>query len=580
MSISPIIFDRIWAQGSGVRVETMPGTAFTEEARAHLFRIAGKDADGNNVQLSGTVLAKFLRADNQTIDIDGTVTNGVVNLTLVGDCYNVPGRFSLVIYLSDGTATAAIYACVGTVYRGTSGQELDSGTTVPSLAQLEAAYQNALDAANAANTARQGLQDVAFLGMNGATAITVDSDPAVTTDLNDFRTPGVYYAPSSVASAANMLNCPVKANFRMFVVNLNNGQIVNQIIIQRANNSVWMRNYTLSWTQWARLNTTSDPTVRGYGSAIDASNFGDNLTDADNAVPGVVYFLNQCINTENPSKGWSAIAHTPESETGKSGFLVSAAGAISTNNKQSLIQLLFMTNDHIWYRRQVTNNWSNWIQLNEFFAETEINRYYVNTCVDRLKTKLTSSDKFVVFGDSIATGSWVSNFRSAIGISSGNAVKKAVSGAVWGHTSSLTEDKWISTQVAGMTSANWANVKLVILAAGTNDADYSSSISTSEIRTQVQAVIDTIKTAAPNAHMLFITPIRRGEEEKMKKLPAIAGAIANVALENGCSVINGFDIPIPANGITDVVDKLTSDAVHPTDIGHEIYARAVIGFTQ
>lgn len=158
MSISPIVFERTWTQGAPVRVETLPGTAFTEEAKAHLFRISGADAEGGSLALSGTVLAKFLRADNQTIDISGTVSNGVANLTLVGDCYNVPGRFSLVIYISDGTATAAIYAAVGNIYRATSGQELDSGTAVPSLAQLEAAYQNALDAADAANQAAASIQ--------------------------------------------------------------------------------------------------------------------------------------------------------------------------------------------------------------------------------------------------------------------------------------------------------------------------------------------------------------------------------------------------------------------------------------
>ena len=604
---------------------------------AHSMRVIVLEDDGTDADLTGvSVIGNMLRADGNTVfPITGTVTGNVAEVELPVSCYVVPGRFKFTLDLTiprstrdiDDFSTSKAYVkgdlvkrngvvyrfvndhaagawndadvvadrhtrtamwVEGYVERNISENIVDPGTPPGNIQAIiqqagnaataaTTAAGQATTAATQADTARQGLQDVAFLGMSGATAITVDSDPTVMTDLNDIKTPGVYYAPSSVASAANMLNCPVKANFRMFVFYLSNGQIVNQIIIQRANNSVWMRNYTLSWTQWARLNTTSDPTVRGYGSAIDASNFGDNLTDADNAVPGVVYFLNQCINTTNDSKGWDAIANTPAGETGKSGFLVSAAGAISTNNKQSLIQLLFMTNDHIWYRRQVTNNWSNWIQLNEFFAETEINRYYVNTCVDRLKTKLTSSDKFVVFGDSIARGDWVSHFRNAIGISSGNAVNNAVSGAVWGHTDpNRPEAKWISTQVAGMES--WADVKLVILAAGTNDADYS--ITTSEIRTQVQSVINTIKSNAPNAHMLFITPIRRGEEEKMKKLPAIAGAIANVALENDCSVINGFDIPIPANGITDVIDKLTSDAVHPTDIGHKIYARSVISFTQ
>lgn len=150
------IIERQWVKDSGdVEVEMLRGTAFTEEALAHTFVIKGIDADGAPVPLSGTVLAKFLRADDTTIDISGSVSEGVVSVTLVADCYHVPGRFSIVIYVSDGVKTVAIYAAVGNVYRGTSGKELDSGTTVPSLVQLEAAYQNALSAAASANQAAQ-----------------------------------------------------------------------------------------------------------------------------------------------------------------------------------------------------------------------------------------------------------------------------------------------------------------------------------------------------------------------------------------------------------------------------------------
>lgn len=151
--MEPNVIERVWVQGANTEVENLRGTAFTEEAKAHTFRIRGVDADGEALPLSGTVLAKILRADNVTIDVSGSVSSGVVSVTLVGDCYHVPGRFSIVVYLSDGTTTVAIYAAVGNVYRGTSGTELDSGTTVPSLAQLEGAYNSAVAAAANANSA-------------------------------------------------------------------------------------------------------------------------------------------------------------------------------------------------------------------------------------------------------------------------------------------------------------------------------------------------------------------------------------------------------------------------------------------
>ena len=161
--MDPIIIERTWSQGSPVEVEPLRGTAFTEESGAHQFRIAAVDQDRQPAALSGTVLGKMIRADNWTVDIDGEIDQetGEAVLTLVGDCYNVPGRFSLVVYLSDGTDTMAVYACVGSVYRGTSGQELDSGTTVPTLQQLEAAWQAAVTAAQEASDAAAALPDIA-----------------------------------------------------------------------------------------------------------------------------------------------------------------------------------------------------------------------------------------------------------------------------------------------------------------------------------------------------------------------------------------------------------------------------------
>ena len=435
-----------------------------------------------------------------------------------------------------------------------------------------AANDNKLMTMKQIKAVRDGLRAVVAELTNGSVTALASNE-----DLDTKKTPGVYTATNAVA--ANLDNCPTTVHFRMIVMLGSSTTNIIQILVDRSKNTIWTRTASGdTFTRWASLIRSIDAPVTGYGMSVDGSNYKSHITDLNNANVGNVYYLNQCINTRQ-----DPIANVPAGETGTSGFLLSAAGSIPTTGNQSQIQFLFMTNGHIWYRTEIVNVWTQWKQLNEFIAETEINRYFVNTCVDRLKTRLAATDKFVVFGDSIATMAWVGHFRDAVGISSGNVVNKAVGGAVWGHTASARpEAKWISTQVAGMTAAEWENAKLVILAAGTNDADYSGDITTTEIRTQVQAVIDTVKAAAPNAHLLFITPIRRGDEAAMKKLPAIAGAIANVALENDCSVINGFDIPIPVRSIDGVIDDLTSesDSVHPNAIGQKVYARAVIGFTQ
>ena len=169
--MEPIIISRVWTQGEFVQVEDLRGTAFTEEAGAHVFRIAGRTAQGSALPLSGTVLAKFLRADNVTVDVNGTITDGVLDVKLSADCYHAPGRFSVVIYLSDGVDSVAVYAAVSKISRGTSGQELDSGAPVPSLVQLQAAYNSALAAAADAEDAAVAANTAAVLAYEGKPTI-------------------------------------------------------------------------------------------------------------------------------------------------------------------------------------------------------------------------------------------------------------------------------------------------------------------------------------------------------------------------------------------------------------------------
>ena len=191
----PNVIERVWTQGANTEVENLRGTAFTEEAGAHTFRISGKDAAGEAVALSGSVLAKILRADNVTVDVSGSVSDGVASVTLVGDCYNVPGRFSIVVYLSDGTSTVAIYAAVGNIYRATSGTELDSGTTVPSLQQLEAAYDNAVSGAAAANAAAAAAGNVNIAMSKSGKVITL-----VTTNSSGVSTSVTLQEPQATVS--------------------------------------------------------------------------------------------------------------------------------------------------------------------------------------------------------------------------------------------------------------------------------------------------------------------------------------------------------------------------------------------
>ena len=140
------IINGVWRQGVEPKVVNLTGTAFMEEAGAHKFSISAEDATGAATTFSGTVSALFLRADNTTVAIDGSISDGKAEVTLVSDCYHVPGRFCISVYISDGTDSACVYAAVGNVYRTSSDVVLDSGATIPTLAQLQAAYAACVEA--------------------------------------------------------------------------------------------------------------------------------------------------------------------------------------------------------------------------------------------------------------------------------------------------------------------------------------------------------------------------------------------------------------------------------------------------
>lgn len=115
------IIERIWKQGGLVNIEDLRGTAFQAEESAHTFRIRGVDESGEPLALTGTCAAIFLRADNTDVAITGTITDGAAEITLTDECYDMPGRFGLTIYVTSDEQTVAVYAAIGSVYRTSSG---------------------------------------------------------------------------------------------------------------------------------------------------------------------------------------------------------------------------------------------------------------------------------------------------------------------------------------------------------------------------------------------------------------------------------------------------------------------------
>lgn len=122
------VIKRTWNQNKMVCIEDLSGMAFQSESGGHTFEISGTDDSGTAVSLSGTVEARFLRADNVKVTVAGTISSGKASVTLTSNCYTVAGRFSLTIFVTSNSQKVAVYSAVGNV-AVTDG--VSSGTVPP-----------------------------------------------------------------------------------------------------------------------------------------------------------------------------------------------------------------------------------------------------------------------------------------------------------------------------------------------------------------------------------------------------------------------------------------------------------------
>ena len=122
------VIKRTWNQNKMVCIEDLSGMAFQSESGGHTFEISGTNDSGTAVSLSGTVEARFLRADNVKVTIAGTISSGKASVTLTSNCYTVAGRFSLTIFVTSNSQKVAVYSAVGNV-AVTDG--VSSGTVPP-----------------------------------------------------------------------------------------------------------------------------------------------------------------------------------------------------------------------------------------------------------------------------------------------------------------------------------------------------------------------------------------------------------------------------------------------------------------
>lgn len=345
------------------------------------------------------------------------------------------------------------------------------------------------------------------------------------------------------------------------------------LITNDSNMTMYLRScWRGNWQAWTKNINSGDKPILPYGINVSSTNYNNIITDFNDAEPNIIYDFLESLDLIN---------NAPVSSG--SGTLLTFRGH-ELANKSWCVQLFVprTTSFTMYCRSCWAGNWQDWYNIStpsKYIYEPSnlLGEYCVSTCINKHEITLNSNTKILAFGDSITAGgsfgtSWVTKMSDIIGCTN---VNKAVSGALFGHTP-RESNYWLSTQINSTSEEEWRESNLIIISAGTNDDGYNTPLS--ELKTEVQNAITLIKTNKPNANILFITPVRRGatdSSEALINLPLIAGIIENVALSNKCSVLNGFDLPIPSytNG---EIDCMMDENIHPTDTGMYVYAMGVI----
>ena len=131
-----------------VQVQPLSGVVFTADNAGNLIGVEVLDG-GKPANISGGVVGWAIRSDGKTVMINGTLSGNKASIVLPASAYVVPGAISIVIKV--GTMTVG--ACTGYVYQSSTDTIVDPGHVIPSLDELLAHINDAIQAADNANNA-------------------------------------------------------------------------------------------------------------------------------------------------------------------------------------------------------------------------------------------------------------------------------------------------------------------------------------------------------------------------------------------------------------------------------------------
>lgn len=243
--------------------------------------------DGAVADLTGqTISAYFIRPDNATVTVQGTLSGNVASITLPSSCYANSGHFSLIIKAVSTNVTTAIFWGDGTITRSTTDTIVDPENIIPSLEELlaqiavmEQGTAAANAAAAAANTNATRALDAAVVAEDASTAIedltvaaqtATPNNPSATLSKVDDHWHILFGIPtgaSPVLSIGTVTTLPEEANATVTKTGTNEAPVLN-FGIPRG------RTGTIQNAYGSSIYMTSDSTVTIYEA------FSNTLKDA------------------------------------------------------------------------------------------------------------------------------------------------------------------------------------------------------------------------------------------------------------------------------------------------------------
>lgn len=318
-----------------------------------------------------------------------------------------------------------------------------------------------------------------------------------------------------------------------------------------------------AWTNWMEISNSR--TLTTFGTAISASNYvskGISSIDAQPANTVITYAATfialENVGTFPPGCTSACTVFTFNGQTS----LVGGAAQIAAWSTGTAVRFLY------------SGGWTAWTTLREISVDelrfAEVKSDFVSTCVNK-PINMTNAEVFI-FGDSIASASHGGFTWGSIVCDKFSATEHnyAVSGAPFNEAS----DNAIINQIT-TASDDLPEADVIFVCGGVNDWSVTNY---TNLRSYVQNVIDAIRELNETAEIIFITPTRATSTDTIAtRLPNICSVICNTALMNQCSVINGYEFPIPTDTTDVYIECTDNDHLHPSaTYGKWIYAASVL----